>query len=440
MTFCSPQIARFVNKSVSQLRQIKKFYDLKKSQWLTNPMLQRIQEKKLRSVIKHAYNHVPYYHHLLKSLSLNPNDIQKVDDLCKIPILTKSEIQNNFEKITANNLDRDRCSSNRTSGSTGMPLTILYDNYAHTSIGSRHLRSYFECGLKFSDRIDHFSDPRHFNRNKSWFNHLGFLRKKNFAVFDSIDDHITKLIEHPPDAIEGYPSILFLIAKKVQDRKIREINPRLIFTTAELLIEGIRKKINSVFDTELFDRYGSVEFGTFAWECQRHNGYHLDIEDVVVEFLKNGEPVSPGERGEIVVTSLFSYAMPLIRYSIGDVGTLSNEQCSCGRGLPLMKIIDGRADDFLVLPSGKIISPRNIGTLEYIDGISGWRIIQEKKDKIIVQIVKGENFSQKTIEQVKEKVLTGCLGENVEIVVKLVEEIPKNESGKIRMVMSKVKV
>jgi phenylacetate-CoA ligase len=439
MTSYSLQITRVAYKSVSQLRQINQFYDLKKSQWLTHPMLQRVQEKKLRSIIKYAYDHVAYYHQLLKSLNLNPNDIQKVDDLCKIPILTKSEIQNNFEKITANNLDRNRCFSNKTSGTTGMPLTILYDDNAHTSIGSRHLRSYFECGLKFSDRIDHFSDPHHFHRNISWFNHLGILRKRNLSVFDRIDDHITKLIEHPPDAIEGYPSILFLIARKVQDRKIKEINPRLIFSTAELLIEGIRKKINSVFGTELFDRYGSVEFGTFAWECQRHNGYHLDIEDVVVEFLKNGETVSPGEKGEIVVTSLFNYAMPLIRYSLGDIGTLSNEQCSCGRGLPLMKIIDGRSDDFLVLPSGKRISPRNIGTLEYIDGIARWKIIQEKKDKIIVQIVKGENFSQETVEQVKEKVLRGCLGENVEIVIKLVEKIPEDRSGKIRMILSKVK-
>jgi len=439
MTFCSPQITRFAKKSVSQLRQIEQFYDLKKSQWLTHPMLQRIQEKKLRNIIKHAYNHVPYYHHLLKSLSLNPNDIQKVDDLCKIPILTKSEIQNRLEKFTANNLDRNRCFSNRTSGSTGTPLTIICDDTAHTRIVSRHLRSYFECGLKIRDKVAHFSDPRHFHGNRYWFNCLGFLSQRDFSVFDRIDDHITKLIEHPPDAIEGYPSILLLIAETVQDRKIKGLNPRLIFSTSELLIDGIRKKINSVFKTELFDRYGSVEFGTFAWECQRHNGYHLDIEDVVVEFLKNGETVSLGEKGEIVVTSLFNYAMPLIRYSLGDIGTLSDEQCSCGRGLPLMKIIDGRADDFLVLPSGKTISARNIGTLEYIDGIARCRIIQEQKDKIIVQIVKGRNFSQETIKQVREKILRGCLGEDVKIVVKLVEEIPKDKSGKIRMVMSKVK-
>lgn len=104
-----------------------------------------------------------------------------------------------------------------------------------------------------------------------------------------------------------------------------------------------------------------------------------------------------------------------------------------------MKIIDGRADDFLVLPSGKTISARNIGTLEYIDGIARCRIIQEQKDKIIVQIVKGRNFSQETIKQVREKILRGCLGEDVKIVVKLVEGIPKDKSGKIRMVMSKVK-
>ena len=235
MTFRLPQIKRFAYKHFSQLRQIKQFYDLRKSQWLTHPMLERIQEKKLRSIIKYAYKNVEYYHHLFKSLNLNPGDIQNVDDLSKIPILTKSEIQNNFEKIIANNVDWNRCFLKRTSGSTGMPLTILFDQNAHDNIGSRHLRYYFGCGLKLKDKMAYFSDPRHFYRKRSRFSYLGFLRRENFSVFDHIEDHITKLIEYSPHVIQGYPSILWLIAEMVQDKKIKGIDPRLIFSTSELL-------------------------------------------------------------------------------------------------------------------------------------------------------------------------------------------------------------
>lgn len=240
--------------------------------------------------------------------------------------------------------------------------------------------------------------------------------------------------------IRSYPSILWLLAETVQDRKIKGIHPRLIFSTSELLSEQVREIINSSFNVELFDFYGSVEFGNFAWECQEHAGYHIDSESVVVEFLKNGEMVSPGVKGQIVVTGLFNYVMPLIRYYLGDIGTPSDEKCSCGRGLPLMKVVDGRADDFLVLPSGRIISPRSIHVLHYIDGIARYRIIQEKMDEFIVQIVKGRNLSQKTVSQVKEEILRGCLGEDVKIRVELVDEIPRDKSGKIRAVMSKIKL
>jgi len=130
--------------------------------------------------------------------------------------------------------------------------------------------------------------------------------------------------------------------------------------------------------------------------------------------------------------------MPLIRYSLGDIGTPSNEQCSCGRGLPLMKMINGRIDDFLILPSGRLLSPRNLGTLEYIDGIAKFRIIQEYKDKIVVQVVKGTNFSSKMIKQIKRNILEGSLGENVQIIVKTVEDIPRDKSDKLRMILSRV--
>ncbi len=433
------QIGRFISKSFSQLRQTRQYLDLKKSQWLPRETLEKIQEKKLRNIVRYSYENVEYYHELFKSLNLNPSDVENVDDLHQIPILKKSQIQESFQKIIAHGVNRNRCASSRTSGSSGRPLTILFDEYAADNIGSRSFRYFFECGGHLRDKIAHFTNPHRSIRHTSWFNHLGFLRRKYFSVFDKTENHISDLLDYSPDVIESYPSILWLIAQTVQDKHIEGINPRLIFCTAELLPQDVRKKINSTLNADLIDQYGSAEFGTFAWECPEHNGYHMDIESIVVEFLKNGENVSPGEKGEIVVTGLFKFAMPLIRYSIGDIGSPSSDQCSCGRGLPLMKIVEGRADDFLVLPSGTIISPRNINLLEYIDGIASYRIIQEKPDKLRVQVVASGDFSQEIIPQVKSEILRGCLGEDMEISVEMVDEIPRDKAGKIRAVVSEVK-
>jgi len=182
-----------------------------------------------------------------------------------------------------------------------------------------------------------------------------------------------------------------------------------------------------------------MEFGTFAWECQEHNGYHMDIESLVVEFVKNGENASPEEKGDIVVTGLFNFTMPLIRYAIGDAGSYSLEQCSCGRGLPLMKIIEGRVDDFLVLPSGTVISPRNINFLENVKGILEYRIIQKKLDTILIQIRKGTEFSENTISQTKDEIRNGCLNEDITIDVEIVDEISRDKSGKTRAVVSELK-
>ena len=429
-------INQFIDNSISQIKQPTEYFELKKSQWLSRQKLENIQQKKLRTTIKYAYENVEYYHDLFKSLNLLPSDIKTVHDLKKIHILNKSQIQNNSQKIISRNVDKTRLRSCTTSGSTGRPLKLLFDNKAISDMRSRSFRNYFEAGGHIRDKIVQFTNPKA-SGNTPWFQKLGFLHRKFLSVFDKTENHISNLLDYSPDVIEGYPSILLLITNTVREN-IEGINPKLIICSSELLIQDVRKKINSTFCTELFDQYGSAEFGTVAWECQEHNGYHMDIESVVVEFLKNGENTSPGEKGEIVITGLFNSSMPLIRYSVGDVGSYDNEQCSCGRRLPMMNVIEGRKDDFIILPSGTIISPRNINFLEYIEGIVEYRIIQKKQNKIVVQATKGINFSQKTITQIKDEIRNGCLDEDIEINVEIVDEMPREKSGKIRAVVSEL--
>jgi phenylacetate-CoA ligase len=267
---------------------------------------------------------------------------------------------------------------------------------------------------------------------------LGILRKICLSVFDDTEDLLDNLSENKPDVISGYPSILRLLAKKIKEDSIRGINPRLMFTHAELLDDKTRDIINSVFGVELSDLYGCMEVGPISWQCSMHDKYHINIDYLIVEFIKDNEIVNPGERGEIVVTGLHSFAMPFIRYKIGDFGIPIDEKCNCGRGLPLMKGIEGRIVDSIILPSGRIISPYVLTCItENIPGINRYQIIQKNKNLIILRYIKNEKFSKKTIDKIKEN-YKRFLGNDIEINPVCVDELIPDKSGKFRVVKSLV--
>jgi len=160
---------------------------------------------------------------------------------------------------------------------------------------------------------------------------------------------------------------------------------------------------------------------------------------VVVEAIKDNKQVY-GQEGQIVCTDLTNYTMPFIRYALGDIIVLSKEKCSCSRNFPLIELVEGRSNDFVTLPSGKILPPILLGiVLEKIEGISQYRLVQEKIDMFDVQIVKGQNFKEATIEEVRNE-LREVLGKDTKISVSIVSEIPRERSGKVRPIESKVPV
>ncbi len=187
--------------------------------------------------------------------------------------------------------------------------------------------------------------------------------------------------------------------------------------------------------------YGAWESGCMAWECDEHAGYHKNMDTVLMEFVEeNGELVDAGKRGKVVVTNLHSYAMPIIRYALGDFAIPTDEECSCGRGGYLVNMIEGRAGDFVKVPSGGIFSPIVFEFfMERFSEIAHYQIIQEKEDRIAIKMVMGQAFSENTVYRIETE-LKDILGNDVLIEPKIVEEINKEKSGKLRSVVSKIKV
>jgi len=400
-----------------------------------------MQCKKLRAVIKHAYENVPFYHRKFDKAGIKPDDIQSVNDLSKVPVTTKLEIQrSSLDDIVAGNVDVNRCVKTMTSGSMGLPLTVIVDKRAEDFRGALWARAFWENGLRIGDRIAAIRDPYYFSKNRGWLERLGFIQRRLISIFDDAERQLTFLEDFKPDVIRGYPSSLAILADACR-RRASCVKPRLVFTGSELLNNGDRKLIGSVFECEILDYYACIEFSLLMWECHEHTGFHINTDGAVIEFLKDEESVAPGERGEIVCTGLANYAMPLLRYKLGDEGIPIEGHCSCGRSLPLMKMMEGRTDDFLTDLDGRRISPLVFSPypFENLEGIAQFRVIQERRNRIKFQLVLDEKLSgQEEIFERARKKIKELFGEGMCVDFQILPEIDRDPSGKLRKVISRV--
>jgi phenylacetate-CoA ligase len=416
------------------------YYTLKMmvNQWKSPKDIQKLKEKRLRFIVDHAYRHTEFYHTKFKNAGVHPSDICTVKDLKKIPVTTKDEIIENREAVIAKGYSEKNTHVVNTSGSTGRMLYILQDIRAVEANEAAVTRAYNAMGARiFRDKIAYI---RHMSvESVDQFlgpiaNFIAENVSKNLWIpaHTDTDTIIAKVKEYNPTVLTGYPSSLYVVAKRMKEEGIT-LRPRFLMSGGELLTEETRTFLQDVFQCDMYNFYGAYELMVVAWECKKH-GMHMDDMNIL-EFLQDGTPVAPGEPGEVVGTNLWYMAMPFIRYNVGDIASASDDVCECGRGLPVMDVMEGRKDDFLVLPSGQLVGPRAVKpivmTFPEVDKL---QIIQEKKDFIRVLIVEKEEFNRK--DQLKQK-LQHVLKEDVTVEIEIVDDIPL-VSGKLRAVISKV--
>jgi len=427
------------------LSSVRKTYHLiqaNKNQWKTYDEIKKIQIKKLKKIIYHAYHNVSFYHDLFKKNKLLPSDIKTIDDLNKIPIVSKEDICTNYPKnVIAKNVNFSTCKIWQTSGSTGLPMKTAYDQKADDFAKAIILRSYIANGLKYFDKWCVLG-PREYvlEKPKSFFiiQKIGLLSPQYVSIFDSMDKKISMIKRFNPRFLDSLSTDLFLLAKYIEENDIKGINPELVTTNGEILTDAMRRYINKVFNVELSDLYGCYEFRRTAWECPNHEGYHIDVDSVITQFIKDNKEASSGEQGKIIFTGLYNYAMPLIRYDIGDIGIPSDIKCSCGRGLPLMKVIEGKMMDFLIAPDGTMISPYivKISITETVPGIRLCRIIQYSKEKIKMLIVRDKEYTDRSTIHI-QKIFEKFLGKEIDISIEFVEKIER-KGRKYKFLESKI--
>lgn len=407
------------------------------------------QNRKVREIVKCAYDHVPFYHEKFEQLGLKPSDIKAVRDLNKLPVLTKEDVRKNLERIISKEFDVRSLRMVSTSGSTGKPLSIYISRKEDEIRKAGHLRANIGCGQKPRDRWVVVTPPEHHHEVPRLLRFLNIYAFTPLSVFDDPAIQVEKLEKIKPDVLEGYSTSLLLIAKEAENRGVETIRPKLLIGGAELIGDYSRQFIEKVFAAPFYDQYSSIEFGRIACQCPERDGYHIEADSIIMQFVdEDGEEVALGERGEIVCTSLFNYAMPFIRYALGDIGVLSEEtDCPCGRTFPLMKVMEGRKDSIIALPDGRMLSPLVIGDgmmfFKYFSYIDQYRVIQKKIDffKILVKKkdcdvedkVMGSEFAAhfRRLLKVDES--------EVAVEVEFVDDIPLDKTGKLMKIVSELK-
>ncbi len=412
--------------------------------------LKKYQDKKFRMIVKNAYETVPFYHEYFKNAGVDVDSIRKIEDLHKLPVVKKEEFKKQpSSQIVSSNFDLNKLKRVKTSGSTGTPFEVYINSTEDAWRKAIYMRANIACGQKARDNWVVLTSQTHFKDTTGLQRKIGFYAQNCISLFESTDQKLKLISDSKPNILDGYSGSLVMLAKEVKRQGLKTIKPHLVLGNAEFIDLESRKYVEDAFEAPYCDQFGCAEIDRSAWQCLERDGYHMDVDSVITEFLdKNGEPVAPGERGMVTYTSLFNFSMPFIRYSIGDIGVPSDEACVCGRSLPLMKIVEGRKDSFLMLPGNRVLSPMvfnfAVSRFKHYNDIDQYRIHQKSVDYFEVYLKMASplklNPYQVSAEFEKhlEEFLKITTGE-VKFNISFVDEIALSKTGKLNSVWSDLK-
>jgi phenylacetate-CoA ligase len=416
--------------------------EYERSQWLPREALIALQLGKLNDLLAHAWRHVPYLQSKWKAHGLDPSPLKSVADLASYPILTKEEITANYGDMIAKPW-RGRTLSKVTGGSTGDPFRLEYtmDSYARriavmwrgyswgrADLGARTaylwgtgLRQGGWGGVK--DRLYHSA----FNRR--------FLDAFSMRE-DNVEEYVRQIEQYRPNAVVGYVAPVVQVARHMNSGNKRFSGIRAVLTGAEALYPPERAEIERAFGCPVFNTYGCREFMLLASECDRHSGLHVNVDHLVVETVDEEARPIAGASGDVAVTDLHNYAMPFVRFKNGDSATLCDQQCECGRGLPLLASVDGRILDVIVTPDGRSV-PGEYFVYVMLDwqNIRQYQAVQTAPNVLEFRVVARSPLSAEQRDRLAQR-LRSKLGPSMNIDIRETHAIPTTASGKRRISIS----
>jgi len=437
-------------KYIRSSNVLRYYQELRNHQWNTIEENKEIQQKKLYELIKYASGNIPYYQRIIREHNIQFSEDSIFDDIKKFPLLTKEVIRNNFDKLYK---FRDNTYyRNSSGGSTGEPAILYQDkHYRDWAIANKYLFNEW-AGRKIGDPMV-----------KLWGSLWGTLKsgqrfKKYFrqqlsgiTILDSnkmtekgMYEYVKRINNIKPCLILTYTSGIDELARFIQEHHLSVYSPPAVMTTAGVLYPEVYERIKKVFGAKVFNRYGSREVSDIACNCEKSDGLHLNTDIHYLEIVDDeGREVEVGKPGNIIITLLTNYTMPLIRYKIGDRGILSAKNSQCEHGFPLLKKVTGRIKSVFVNKFGDSIDDDLfIALFRLKENLKRFQIIQEEIDYIIINLVLMDKTKLKNLNEEfkrENQIIWKAMGEETKINYNIVDEIEPSPSGKYIHVFSRVK-
>ena len=429
-------LQNLVQRRTGNYRTYKKLH--KKYESLDSNELASLQREKFKAFIHHLLEKSDFYKQRLQGISL----ADEINNLQSIPILEKDELRRNNHSIMT--LPPSKGLSAFTGGTTGMPLKVVFTKD------------------DFQERvaiIDNFRERYGYFYGKSkvaWFSGRKILskqdeKKKRFWRYDSVlriryystfhlsaknkSYYIYDLSRFQPEYMSGFPSAMYDLAEYIESNGIESsLKIKAIFTTSETLLPYMRERMERVFKCKVYDQYASGEGAPFIYECSEGK-MHYSLPSGIIEIVNGNN--RPSKEGEMLVTSFTSYGTPLLRYRIGDFGVLSDTACSCGLKYPVFERIEGRSKDFIYSEQRGKLYNAQIGDIvkAEIRGMKNIQLIQETISKITLNMVTTEGFKNEELELLISK-LEDRVGTEMEIEVNQVDNLIREESGKVKLIIN----
>ncbi|CAK8725044.1 Phenylacetate--CoA ligase family protein [Candidatus Electrothrix aarhusensis] len=408
------------------------------SQFCTYEQLKELQLKKVNALLSYAQNNVPYYRETIQTSSL-----QTLQNLDTIPFIDKNILRNNQQQLIADTVEAG-VTKKTTGGSTGAPVTIAKSKDAMAQELAAAWRGFSWAGINIGDKQGKFWGVPHSPKEKRRAKLIDFVcnryRCSAFSFNEQdLEKYYLKLKRFRPRYFYGYVSMLIQFANFIKKNGLDlPCSLQCIITTAEVLSESDRKLLHDVFRCKVYNEYGCGEIGTIAHECEEGN-LHINDENIIIEVVNaEGAPLKPGKLGEIVVTELNNFSMPLIRYRLADYGMLSTKKCSCGRELKVLEKVAGREYDFLVNSKGQrfhgefflyiIEDIKNMGAL-----LHGVQFVQNAIDQLTINIVPHGELD-KTFKKIIVNQIHKDFDPKIQVDIIEVNQIHRENSGKLRVI------
>jgi len=411
--------------------------------------IKRMQSRRVRKMVAHAYRTVPYYRETMDRLGLKVKDFQNAGDLAKLPLIEPSQLQSHPEYFTSTARPIRRYLRLHTGGSTGDPRSVyhtpgaIFQNAAHGERERCIITSLI--GKPYGYRETVIASPnctvlklQAFCQSQALFPDRLRINRQYLSLMDPTEENVRLINHFQPDVIQSYGSYLGILFSYLADTGESFHRPKVITFSSDGLADSVRKLIRDQFGIPVFSAYQANEALKLGFECENHLGFHLNVDLYPVRIVDpTGRDRPVGETGEVVISNLINPATVLLNYRLGDLAAFLPQECPCGRSLPMLSFTPGRTDDLVTLPSGRIIHPQAVRTIFTVeDEVWQYQIVQYSSTRFSIKIVTSKAADR---QKLTERVAVGFaerFGSEVSIDISFVDSIDRTASGKFKPVIS----